>query len=131
LPAKIEDFPREISGFLRVKITPFFSFKISIVRYYLEMPCQDCEKKQSKGLITPDRWKVGAKNTITGSQGRKLNENKLLTKHNPVTDNKCITCKKQLNTRGKYCQQCSYKKGLCSLCGKKILDTQMYRQTTK
>lgn len=43
---------------------------------------------------------------------------------------KCRICKAQLNQPGLYyCQYCSYKKGICGMCGKKILDTKGYRQT--
>ena len=28
-----------------------------------------------------------------------------------------------------YCQQCAYKKGICAMCGVKILKTQGYRQS--
>lgn len=40
--------------------------------------CEKCEKKLSK-VICPDKWKEGASNTIEGG-GRKVNENKLLSK---------------------------------------------------
>lgn len=28
-----------------------------------------------------------------------------------------------------YCGKCAYKKGLCQMCGKKIIDVKIYRQT--
>jgi len=43
---------------------------------------------------------------------------------------KCKICKSALHQPGYYCQGCSYAKGICSMCGKKILDTSMYRQTS-
>ena len=30
----------------------------------------------------------------------------------------------------KYCQGCAYAKGICAMCGKKILDTKNYKQST-
>ncbi|TYH68532.1 hypothetical protein ES332_D06G266200v1 [Gossypium tomentosum] len=42
------------------------------------MVCEKCQKKLSK-VIVPDKWKEGASNT-TESSGRKVNENKLLSK---------------------------------------------------
>ncbi|KAK2977275.1 hypothetical protein RJ640_005537 [Escallonia rubra] len=42
------------------------------------MVCEKCEKKLSK-VIVPDKWKDGASNTTEGG-GRKINENKLLSK---------------------------------------------------
>lgn len=44
------------------------------------MVCEKCEKKLSK-VIVPDKWKEGASNTTEGG-GRKINENKLLSKKN-------------------------------------------------
>uniref|UniRef100_A0A2N9ITH2 Cysteine-rich PDZ-binding protein n=1 Tax=Fagus sylvatica TaxID=28930 RepID=A0A2N9ITH2_FAGSY len=44
------------------------------------MVCDKCEKKLAK-VIVPDKWKEGASNTTEGG-GRKINENKLLSKKN-------------------------------------------------
>ncbi|KAI8567437.1 hypothetical protein RHMOL_Rhmol02G0122100 [Rhododendron molle] len=44
------------------------------------MVCEKCEKKLGK-VIVPDKWKEGASNTTEGG-GRKINENKLLSKKN-------------------------------------------------
>ncbi|KAL5972632.1 hypothetical protein ACLOJK_039437 [Asimina triloba] len=44
------------------------------------MVCEKCEKKLGK-VIVPDKWKEGASNT-NESGGRKINENKLLSKKN-------------------------------------------------
>jgi hypothetical protein len=42
------------------------------------MVCAKCEKKLSK-VACPDKWKEGSSNTVE-SGGRKINENKLLSK---------------------------------------------------
>jgi len=97
------------------------------------MVCPDCEKKKT-AVICPDVWKDGARNTLE-SGGRKINENKLLTKSKikatpyGKTGDKCIECKKNIYT-GKFCQTCAYRKGVCNMCGKKIMDTKGYRQST-
>lgn len=84
------------------------------------MVCKQCEKKLTPN-ITPDRWKDGATNIATGSSGRLLNENKLLTKgknaFNPMgLDAKCRLCKKKLpDPKHHYCHGCSYKKGICAM----------------
>ncbi|CAI5462692.1 unnamed protein product [Closterium sp. Yama58-4] len=97
------------------------------------MVCDKCQKKLSK-VIVPDKWKEGASNT-TESGGRKINENKLLSKkkrYTPYASSasfKCIICKQQLHQEGKYCHLCSYKKGVCAMCGKQVLDTSMYKQS--
>jgi hypothetical protein len=42
---------------------------------------------------------------------------------------KCKTCKAQLHKPGIYCQTCAYTAGVCSICGKKIIETTMYKQS--
>eukprot|EP00250_Pteridium_aquilinum_P001652 c11851_g1_i1 orf=106-396(+) len=94
------------------------------------MVCDKCQKKLSK-VIVPDKWKDGATNTTEGG-GRKINENKLLSKKNrwtPYGITKCIICKQQLHQDAKYCQSCAYKKGVCAMCGKQVLDTSVYKQS--
>ncbi|KAJ7299891.1 hypothetical protein O6H91_Y010800 [Diphasiastrum complanatum] len=94
------------------------------------MVCDKCQKKLTK-VIVPDKWKEGASNTME-SGGRKINENKLLTKKNrwtPYGTTKCTICKQQLHQDGKYCQSCAYKKGVCAMCGKQVLDTASYKQS--
>ena len=42
---------------------------------------------------------------------------------------KCRICKSANVQKGYYyCQKCAYSKGICAMCGKKILDTSMYKQ---
>ncbi|KAM3859867.1 cysteine-rich PDZ-binding protein [Diretmus argenteus] len=94
------------------------------------------EKKLGK-VITPDTWKDGARNT-TESGGRKLNENKMLTskkaRFDPYSKTGfaiCRICKSSVHQSGShYCQGCAYKKGICAMCGKKVLDTKNYKQTS-
>eukprot|EP00347_Sterkiella_histriomuscorum_P013424 403364757 len=46
------------------------------------------------------------------------------------TASKCRICKvAKLMPGHYYCSNCSYLKGICSMCGKKILDIKMYKQT--
>ena len=43
-------------------------------------------------------------------------------------NSKCRICKiKQIQAGHYYCQGCSYKKGICSMCGKRILNIKMYK----
>jgi len=95
------------------------------------MVCDKCQKKLGSRIIVQDKWKDGAANTIE-SGGRKINENKLLskTKRYAPYDVKCKTCKTLLASRGLYCQTCAYKKGVCAMCGVAILDTTSYKQST-
>ncbi|ESO07184.1 hypothetical protein HELRODRAFT_156728 [Helobdella robusta] len=99
------------------------------------MVCDKCEKKLGK-VVTPDPWKKGARNT-TDDGGRQLNENKALTskksRFNPYQKSfeKCRICKSTVHQPGNhYCQGCAYKKGICAMCGVKVLETKGYRQTS-
>ncbi|KAI1317741.1 hypothetical protein EDD11_007915 [Mortierella claussenii] len=104
------------------------------------MVCTKCEKKLAK-VICPDKWKDGARNTTVGTSstaGRKLGENKLLSKKrvtakfNPYATSKCKTCKSKVHQEGAmYCQGCAYKQGQCALCGVAILDTTKYKMSAK
>ncbi|KAI4368214.1 hypothetical protein MLD38_016797 [Melastoma candidum] len=94
------------------------------------MVCEKCEKKLSK-VIVPDKWKEGASNTTEGG-GRKINENKLLSKKSrwtPYGITKCTICKQQVHQDAKYCHTCAYTKGVCAMCGKQVLDTKLYKQS--
>ncbi|BGP56992.1 hypothetical protein JCM8202_003498 [Rhodotorula sphaerocarpa] len=45
---------------------------------------------------------------------------------------RCEVCRSVVARPGaRYCQGCAYKKGACAMCGKEILDTKMYKQTTR
>lgn len=99
------------------------------------MVCEKCEKKLGK-VITPDPWKSGARNTVE-SGGRKVNENKALTasknRFNPYTSKfeTCKICRQKVHQVGShYCQPCAYKKGICAMCGKKLLNTKLYKQSS-
>ncbi|KAL3874944.1 hypothetical protein ACJMK2_037894 [Sinanodonta woodiana] len=99
------------------------------------MVCDKCQKKLGK-VITPDPWKTGARN-ITEGGGRMVNENKALTakknRFSPYSTEfeKCKICKSVVHQKGShYCQGCAYKKGICAMCGKKMLDTTNYRQSS-
>ena len=98
------------------------------------MVCDKCQAKLGK-VITPDPWKSGARNTTEGG-GRKLNENKALAskaRFNPYKAKfeSCRICKQKVHQAGSYyCQPCAYKKGICSMCGKQIIDTKSYKQSS-
>lgn len=43
---------------------------------------------------------------------------------------KCLICKGRTGGNNKkYCHTCAYVKGICEMCGKKILDVSMYKQS--
>ncbi|EGG06969.1 uncharacterized protein MELLADRAFT_71832 [Melampsora larici-populina 98AG31] len=118
------------------------------------MVCEKCNKKLSKNsLATPEvRGIAGSSNAIQ-NQGRKIGENKLLSsknRYNPYQSTsassslskkstnpsigigKCLTCKSSVARNGaKYCQNCSFKKGICGMCGKIVTDITYSKQTAK
>merc|ERR1712136_99532 len=87
--------------------------KVNVVNFSLKelkMVCEKCEKKLGR-VITPDKWKDGARNTT--EFGR------------------CKICKTTVHQMGShYCQGCAYKKGICAMCGKKVLETKNYKQSS-
>lgn len=88
------------------------------------MVCAKCEKKLSK-VAPPEKWKDGAGE-------RKINENKALStkKRWAPYSSTCNTCKSKVAAEYSYCQSCAYIKGLCAMCGKKVMDTKGYKQST-
>ena len=96
------------------------------------MVCEDCQKKLGR-VITPDVWKAGARNTLE-SGGRRIGENKLLgsKRFDPGRGGnaKCTVCfQNALNQDALFCQPCAYSKGVCAMCGVKVLDTSGYRMS--
>ncbi|WFC96607.1 hypothetical protein MBRA1_003268 [Malassezia brasiliensis] len=113
------------------------------------MVCAKCEKTLSKTAVAdPYRNRNTAGFLVSSGSGarpgamrggaappggaRKVGENKLLSKSNRFSplDAKCKLCKQRVTQeRASYCQACAYKKGLCAICGKQILDTSRYKQS--
>jgi len=85
-------------------------------------------------LVVPDVWKEKEKPSGSGvGPSRKITENKLLSakKRFSPYEAKCKICKSPVTQGHIYCQGCAYKKGICSMCGKMILDVKVYKQSTK
>jgi len=110
-------------------------------------------------MLIPCCYADGARNTIE-SKHLKINANSVLIKKQPyvhfspsvcrvrpmltvsillcsvipswhrAVNSKCKLCKSALHQPGHYCQACSYKKGICAMCGVKILDTKFYKQSS-
>eukprot|EP01117_Protostelium_nocturnum_P014468 TRINITY_DN5505_c0_g1_i1.p1 TRINITY_DN5505_c0_g1~~TRINITY_DN5505_c0_g1_i1.p1 ORF type:complete len:100 (+),score=17.91 TRINITY_DN5505_c0_g1_i1:194-493(+) len=99
------------------------------------MVCEDCEKKR-EAVACPDPWKDGARTVDRkAASGNKLlqNRRKMTPYGNKpgALSTKCTDCKQSLPNPGKYCSGCAYKKGLCSDCGKQIMDVRAYKQSSK
>jgi hypothetical protein len=98
------------------------------------MVCETCQKKLGT-VIVPDKWKEGAKNTNESGSSVRSGKNTLLmnkerNRYEPY-ESRCRICKSKLHQKGAYCTECAYKKGICSMCGRKILDTSGYKQSSK
>ncbi|CEO96956.1 Cysteine-rich PDZ-binding protein [Plasmodiophora brassicae] len=114
------------------------------------MVCTKCEAKLST-VCVPDQWKDGARNvrkTIakasttaaakssgSAKTGQLVSQNMLLKKREVKSVGSerrvCRICRCQVHQYGHYyCQQCAYVKGICSMCGVKILNTKMYKQSS-
>ncbi|KAE9396874.1 hypothetical protein BT96DRAFT_823993 [Gymnopus androsaceus JB14] len=104
------------------------------------MVCQKCEKKLSK-VAAPDPFTSSSSSIKDGS--RKVGENKLLSRPGSSKNRfqpyqgKCKDCKQPCTQNSnsskpaKYCHGCAYKKGVCSICGKQVLDTTGYVMSSK
>ncbi|PPQ67882.1 hypothetical protein CVT25_010321 [Psilocybe cyanescens] len=117
------------------------------------MVCKKCETKLSK-VAAPDPFTASSSSIKDGT--RKVGENKLLSRpgssKNRFQASKCKDCKQPVTqNKAKYCHGmpisemllgngikpsflslgCAYKKGLCSICGKQILDTTGYVMSSK
>ncbi|GAA5980999.1 hypothetical protein JCM11641_001425 [Rhodosporidiobolus odoratus] len=121
------------------------------------MVCAKCEKKLAKSTANSaacvDMWASAGER----SAQRKVGENKLLSskaRYSPYAPpakagasgskaggskgttepavGKCTTCRVTVARAGaKYCQGCAYKSGVCSQCGKQVLDTRGYKMSSK
>ncbi|PCH36337.1 hypothetical protein WOLCODRAFT_134203, partial [Wolfiporia cocos MD-104 SS10] len=99
------------------------------------MVCKKCEGKLSK-LAAPDPFKSSSASIKEGS--RKVGENKLLTRPGSSKNRfqpyqgKCRDCKSSVTqNKAKYCHGCAYKRGVCAICGKQVLDTTGYAMSSK
>uniref|UniRef100_A0A914BUX1 Cysteine-rich PDZ-binding protein n=1 Tax=Acrobeloides nanus TaxID=290746 RepID=A0A914BUX1_9BILA len=94
------------------------------------MVCEKCTKKLSKlATVHIDRNKAGPSKKVT-------NENKLLSskmRFKPDKDEykKCRICGHRTHhDKAYYCQECAYQKGICAMCGTKVIEVMKYKQTS-
>lgn len=103
------------------------------------MVCGDCEKKKLTTICVPDKWTDGARNVASTSSnaGIKVGKtNKLLSKLKstsampsaPVKFS-CRICKNKVQTNMNYCNDCAHKKGICTMCGKKVVDVSQHKMS--
>uniref|UniRef100_A0AC35TJ80 Cysteine-rich PDZ-binding protein n=1 Tax=Rhabditophanes sp. KR3021 TaxID=114890 RepID=A0AC35TJ80_9BILA len=90
------------------------------------MVCEKCVPKLNK-LVTSKKNRSGEK---------VVKENKFLSQKDKFKPNnrddfkKCRICKKTTHQLGAhYCQECSYQKCICAMCGKKLGNVTFQRQS--
>ncbi|KAI6182622.1 Cysteine-rich PDZ-binding protein [Aphelenchoides bicaudatus] len=107
------------------------AFGQPIVRSNFKMVCEKCIGKLTK-LATVKK----ASTSTPGSSKAVTNENKLLTaksrfkREKEKQFRKCRICQRPCHhVEAYYCQDCSYQKGICPMCGRKVLETSEYKQS--
>jgi len=97
------------------------------------MVCEKCKAKLSP-LNTAAVWKEGATNTIEAGGTRAKNTllyHKRAKRDEPV-GRRCGICQSPLAfPAATYCHDCAFKKGICSICGRQVLDTTFYKMSNK
>jgi len=129
----------------------FYFIEQHFENFISKMVCDKCEKKLGI-TATPDPWKQGCRNAIDTGNVRKQDNKHLQSigrvktlSGSKVSSNstqrmgpstvmyssiRCGICKQNVYEPGRhYCQNCAYKKGICSMCGVRILNTKSYKQS--
>ena len=83
------------------------------------MVCEDCQKKLNK-LVTVDDQKRRLYGNLKAKDLTYKSKLKFKMKF-------CENCKGRCEGENKYCLTCAHKKGICELCGKKLINTIMFR----
>ncbi|CAI5438766.1 unnamed protein product [Caenorhabditis angaria] len=98
------------------------------------MVCGDCEKKLTK-IVGVDPYRN--KKSNRGADGKiakvSTTKNRLIgaDKKATIVGAKCKICKMLMHQAGShYCSTCAYQKGICAMCGKKIINVKGLRQST-
>ncbi|GAA5827384.1 hypothetical protein JCM3770_000546 [Rhodotorula araucariae] len=125
------------------------------------MVCAKCEKKLAKAgastMAATDVWRAPGSSGRKVGENKLLSSKARYSPYAPATDSKakgkgkatataaadvaggaggavarCEVCRSVTARPGaKYCQGCAYKKGLCAMCGKQILDVSGYKMSSK
>jgi cysteine-rich PDZ-binding protein len=99
-----------------------------------DMVCDSCQTKVTR-VCVPDKWKEGARNTIVaGGKAKPGKTNKLLAAQQVGAqwlpqETKCRLCKSKVQANMFYCNDCAHKKGICTMCGKKVVATEQYNMS--
>ena len=83
------------------------------------MVCDECQKKLNKLITVDDK-----KRRQYGNLKIKDLTFKIKSKYKMKF---CKNCKGRCEDENNYCNTCAHKKGICEICGKKIVNTNMFR----
>lgn len=79
------------------------------------MVCDRCEAK-----LTEEPKRKGPSNMLLVARKRH--------RVDPIGRN-CRLCEKSVQGMYHFCNKCAYTRGVCAICGRKVLDTRFYKQT--
>lgn len=89
------------------------------------MVCAKCEAKLPK-LAVADKWKAGAGGAPASAAAVRA------PGAPPPVARPCRACKSNVHLVGAYyCQACSYKNGICAMCGTRVLDVSSYKMSSR
>lgn len=97
------------------------------------MVCDSCQTKLTK-VAVPDKWKAGARNVVAVGAIRPGKTNRLLAAKKESSqwvpdESHCRICRTKVQAQMHYCNDCAHKRGICAMCGKKVVDTSSYKMT--
>lgn len=83
------------------------------------MVCDQCARKLSN-LVTVDDRNKRIYGNLKVESSKKYSNGK-------YSMNECVKCKGRAEGKNEYCLTCAYKMGICEMCGKKLMNTKMYK----
>mmetsp|Transcript_23505 Transcript_23505/g.39890 ORF Transcript_23505/g.39890 Transcript_23505/m.39890 type:complete len:104 (+) Transcript_23505:74-385(+) len=101
------------------------------------MVCDSCQVRLSK-LAVPDVVKKkdpnNGNNTVAGGGVRAGKTNKALMRKKASevwlpSKRACRICKSKIMAQMNYCNDCAHKKGICTMCGRKSVDTSGHKMS--
>ena len=95
------------------------------------MVCDSCQLKVgNKSSSSNEKWKEATRSSlkVIGKTNKALNAKKVSSQYIP-NESVCRICKSKVLLNMFYCNDCAYKKGICTMCGKKVMDTSMHKMS--
>ena len=93
------------------------------------MVCDSCQKKV-KTVAVADKWKEGSRSSlkVPGKTNKALAAHKAKQQYIP-SQCLCRICKSKIQFNMNYCNDCAHKKGICTMCGKKQVNTSSHKMS--